>query len=90
MSTLAADVATGQEYGQWKHKPHIRFGDPCHDCGTKLAPASRRWAAETLPPGVRKHAGNGLCGACAGRRDRETPGWRAALLTRQEARRWLP
>lgn len=63
----------------WAKVPHIRFGDPCHDCGTTLAPASRRWSKDTLPPGVRKHAGNGLCGPCTKVRDRDQPGWRDVL-----------
>jgi hypothetical protein len=63
----------------WAKVPHIRFGDPCHDCAALLAPASRRWRSDTLPPGVRKHAGSGLCSSCAGVRDREQPGWRDAL-----------
>lgn len=64
---------------RWKSEPHVRFGDPCHDCGCPLAPASRCWAVETLPPGVRKHAGHGLCGRCSHRRDKDTPGWRTEL-----------
>lgn len=51
----------------WATRPHIRFGDPCYGCSVAPAPASRRWSSWTLPPGVRKHAGLGLCGACAGR-----------------------
>lgn len=55
---------------RWAAEPHIRLGDPCHDCGCTLAPASRCWSSWTLPPGVRKHDGHGLCSSCAGRRRR--------------------
>lgn len=58
---------------RWAHEPHIRVGDPCHDCGTPLVPASRRWWSWTIPPGHSKHAGLGLCGSCAGRRRRSGP-----------------
>lgn len=68
-----------EAYGQWKHKPHIRFGDPCFDCGVPLAPASRRWCAETVPPGVKVHGGHGLCSSCNKKRDVATPGWRKEL-----------
>lgn len=79
MSGIEYDNETSPWSRMWAKIPHVRFGDPCHDCGVPLAPASRRWCAETLPPGVRKHAGNGLCGSCAGRRDTESPGWRKEL-----------
>lgn len=53
---------------RWANEPHIRFGDPCHDCGVEMTPASRWWCAFTIPAGMRKHAGLGLCGPCARRR----------------------
>ena len=56
---------------RWATEPHIRVGDPCHDCGTPMVPASRRWSAFTIPPGHRKHDGNALCRSCASRRRRE-------------------
>lgn len=46
----------------------IRMGDPCHDCGIPMTPASRVWSAFTIPSGYRKHAGRGLCGRCIQRR----------------------
>lgn len=55
---------------RWAREPHIRFGDPCFDCGTPMTPASRRWSAFTIPKGYRKHAGNALCGSCRNKRAR--------------------
>ena len=49
---------------RWRHNPHIRMGDPCHDCGVPMVPASRYYGAITIPDGYKKHRGNGLCGAC--------------------------
>ena len=51
----------------WSLTPHIRFGDPCYGCGILLVPASRTWQRELIPAGMRKHAGNALCGTCAGK-----------------------
>lgn len=55
-------------HSRWATEPHIRFGDPCHDCARPMAPASRSWSRWTLPAGVLKHAGRGLCGTCRRRR----------------------
>jgi hypothetical protein len=49
---------------RWVREPHIRFGDPCHDRGVPLTPASRCWSAWSIPPGYRKHDGLGLCAPC--------------------------
>lgn len=43
----------------------IRFGDPCYLCGVPMTPASRIWCADTIPAGMRKHAGRALCSSCA-------------------------
>lgn len=51
----------------WARTPHIRFGDPCYACGVPMTPASRRWSAWTVPPGMRKHGGKGLCSTCKNR-----------------------
>ena len=54
----------------WTRTPHIRMGDPCHDCAAPLTPASRCWTPWTIPTGHRRHAGRGLCSACLSRRRR--------------------
>jgi hypothetical protein len=69
MNTLDADAWAGT---RWATEPHIRFGDPCYDCATPMTPASRWWSALTIPEGMRKHAGDGLCSSCANRRRRKT------------------
>lgn len=58
----------GQLATRWAREPHIRFGDPCYDCGRPMTPASREWSRHTIPAGMVKHAGNALCGTCRNRR----------------------
>lgn len=53
---------------QWRHRPHVRVGDPCYWCGIPMVPASREWPAMVIPDGHRKHGGLGLCQRCARRR----------------------
>lgn len=53
---------------RWATQPHIRFGDPCYDCGRPMTPASREWSRDTIPPGHVKHAGHALCSTCRQRR----------------------
>ena len=53
---------------QWRHRPHVRVGDPCYWCGVSMVPASREWPVAVIPDGYRKHGGLGLCNRCARKR----------------------
>ena len=66
--TTRAHTTTGGQWGQyWATRPHIRFGDPCYACGIPLTPASACWTSWTIPEGMRRHGGHGLCSLCRNR-----------------------
>lgn len=80
MTTLDAGSWAGT---RWAHEPHIRFGDPCYACAVPMTPASRWWSASTIPEGMRKHAGLGLCSRCAPRYRRDSSAEQAEKVSGQ-------